>query len=195
MLKWCCTAAALLTCRKLLQPLTPFHNMLYWTEQWFLPLINLHVCDCSVCAIRGGGEWGHISLSQGTVRQIFLTGGGVLSPAFSCVNFQNQVIVQHPNNQMWDSHSGYYLSFITFWPFLSPDFSWPFKELPWIWSKKDLSCPAVTLRDGNRQLDRQKAQNCWSTLLHQKPKPHDTVVFASDHDYNLIDLNECQNRT
>lgn len=34
-LQWSCKRETLVTCRKLLQQLTPFHNMSYWTEQWF----------------------------------------------------------------------------------------------------------------------------------------------------------------
>lgn len=46
--------------------------------------------------------------------------------------------------------------------------------------------------DRNRQPDRQKAQNCWSTLLHQEPRPHDAVVFVSSHNRSLMDVDEPQ---
>lgn len=147
--------------------------------------VNLHVCDCSVFAV-GGGE--HISLSQGAVKQIFFSlEEGTLSPALSCVNFQNQLIVQHLNNQMWDSHSKASFPTTLWMTFM--------KDRHENGSEKDGSCPPVTLWRSETGTDSQtdkKARNCWPTVSHQEPKPHDTAVSVLDHDHSLIDANECQ---
>lgn len=83
--------------------------------------------------------------------------GGVQSPALSCVNFQNQLHVQHPNNQMWDSHSKPY--FLLTHTHSHTHFPWPLKGPPRIWSKTyELPCSnTYEKRDRIRQLDRHKS--------------------------------------
>lgn len=124
-------------------------------------------------------------LSQRAVKQK----SSCLSPALSCVNFQNPVTGQHPNTQKWDFNSKPY--FRNTLPDLlrkSHGFAWKKHE------QSDLACNnTLEVQDGNRQLDQQKAQNCWWRLLHQELKPYDKTVFASEHDHSLADAIECQN--
>ena len=153
--------------------------------------VNLRVCDCSICAVGGGG-W-HISLSQGAVKQIFFSlEEGTLSPALSCVNFQNQLIVQHPNNQMWDSRSKSLISHHT-----ADDL---YEGPPWKRIRKRWELPSSNtpeMRDGNRQPDRQKStelltnsftpgtEATWCSCLCAGPWPQfNRCKWMSDSDVN-----------
>lgn len=160
------------------------------TSQWLLPLITggswssaPAVCGVGFCV--GGGCL--ISFFPGSSeadlscwRRRRMGWGGLLEVAvlpLSCVNFQDQLIIRDPNNQMWDSLRSR-LSFDLF-PECLRD------SQTWLRQKSDR--PSSNTRQGDRQTKKKKKM-----LINAFTPDRMTQVFLSKQNRSLSHADGCR---